>query len=300
MSMPNNRLPFKQIGKSSLIRPRFSPGLLLQDDDLTAVVDYGRDMTRLLFRSMLGCGVLCGFEVKAKFDACANLQILVQAGVALDCRGDLIEFPKDQTLEIDPECCKSLPSPLWVVIGHKQHSCAPRDVASSPEDDENGASFTRIREGYELRVLAEQPMEACSCVDANGESPGNCYASHEAGQCACSCDCDAVVLARILLVDPGKGDIYEQEVDHSVRRFVRPQLMPDPLVQRARKMPDRKPEQKPDAKPTEEPAPAEKPTTAEKPAPAPTERPSRGKATSGKSDSPPIIDNASPTGGEVA
>jgi hypothetical protein len=46
--------------KGSLIRPTYSPGLLLEDDDLTAGVSYTRGLTQLLFRSLFGCGVICG------------------------------------------------------------------------------------------------------------------------------------------------------------------------------------------------------------------------------------------------
>ncbi len=234
MTTTSKRLPFKFTGKSSLIRPSFSPGLLLQDDDLTQVVDYARDMTRLLFRSMLGCGVLCGFEVKGAIDECGNLKIDIDQGVALDCRGDILELPAKQAIEIDPECCTELPSPIWVVIGHQNQPCAPRDVTCSPQENESGSTYTRIREGYEIRVLASAPDGACGCKggasDENGSDP--CYESHYKGVCACSCDCDAVVLAKISFENNADGNPVVT-VDHSARRFIRPQLIKDPLVNRA-------------------------------------------------------------------
>ena len=52
-------------GRGSLVRPRFTPGLLLLDEDLTAEVDYTRELSRLLFRNLSGCGVVCGLTVEA-------------------------------------------------------------------------------------------------------------------------------------------------------------------------------------------------------------------------------------------
>ena len=52
-------------GSSTLVRPRFSPGLLLRDDDLKVGVDYTRELSRLMFRSLFGCGVICGLKVEA-------------------------------------------------------------------------------------------------------------------------------------------------------------------------------------------------------------------------------------------
>ena len=38
MNATSTKLPAPVIGNASLIRPQFSPGLLLQDDDLTQVL----------------------------------------------------------------------------------------------------------------------------------------------------------------------------------------------------------------------------------------------------------------------
>ena len=41
-------------GTSSLVRPRFEPGMLLQHDDLELMSSYTRELNRLMFRSMFG------------------------------------------------------------------------------------------------------------------------------------------------------------------------------------------------------------------------------------------------------
>src|SRR5438477_12454528 len=90
---------------SSLQRPRFSPGLLLEDEDLNAGVNYTRDLTRLLFKSLFGCGVICGLQVKAR-PTCkgSRLEITVPKGLAFDCLGNPLEVPVSQTFEYNPDC----------------------------------------------------------------------------------------------------------------------------------------------------------------------------------------------------
>ena len=47
-------------GTSTLVRPKFGPGMLLQADDLDSLTTYTRELNRLMFRSLFGCGVVCG------------------------------------------------------------------------------------------------------------------------------------------------------------------------------------------------------------------------------------------------
>src|SRR6266511_3754463 len=90
-------------GLSTLERPRYSAGLLLEDEDLTASVEYTRNMMRLMFRSLFGCGVICGLDVEAKLICNGRkLSVMIGNGVALDCLGNPIEIPKAQTIEYDP------------------------------------------------------------------------------------------------------------------------------------------------------------------------------------------------------
>src|ERR1700754_1738163 len=104
-------------GNATLVRPRFSPGLLLRDDDLTQGVAYTRDLSRLLFRSLFGCGVICGLKVGQPTVKCGKLEIAVEAGVALNCCGDPIEVPDGQPpISVDPTCGAPLPGMLWVTI----------------------------------------------------------------------------------------------------------------------------------------------------------------------------------------
>lgn len=240
MATTSAQLPITVAGKASLVRPQFSPGLLLQDDDLTLAVDYTRNLQRLLFKTLLGCGVLCGFKVTASI-ACGKLQIAVEKGVALDCRGDVVELPDNQTLAFDPTCGTAIPPAVWVSICRREQACAPRDALCSPADGEVQPAYTRLREGYEIRATDGAPAGYCGCGPrdtreddcrvciARPDDP--CYQDHYQGKCPCDCGCgDCLVLAKVTYSND--DGVPRLAVDHSVRRFIRPVLMCDPLVER--------------------------------------------------------------------
>jgi hypothetical protein len=244
MSGAHNSAPAGK-GLSTLVRPKFGPGMLLQHEDLDALHEYTRELNRLLFRSFFGCGVVCGLVVKFTFDNCGRASIVLQTGLALSGEGDPIYVPKDQSILIDPDCDPDLNGPLWVVLCATSRSCAPRTSMCPTDDDDTSSSPTRERFGYEIRIVDELPRCACDCRP-HTEPPKTphvsnclcvdptlpCYLDHYAGICGCTCDdcgaggCNCVVLARLDRV----GDTTEWTADHSVRRFIRPVLMRDPQV----------------------------------------------------------------------
>jgi len=158
-------------GFSSLIRPHFSPGLLLQDDDLTQGVTYTRALSRLMFRTLFGCGVLCGLKVSPPApDNCGGLSIGVAKGLALDCVGDPVEVPTPQNLALT--CADDVGDELWVALRRIEKCCAPRTAVCSPDDEEPPATCTRERDGYELRVFSERPC-SCGCARLLPQQPQN-------------------------------------------------------------------------------------------------------------------------------
>src|SRR5436309_2337502 len=83
-------------GMSKLVRARFGPGMLLQHEDLEQLNAYTRELSRLMFRSLFGCGVICGLVVKTN-PKCGKVEVSVSAGVALECSGDPVYVPEDRT-----------------------------------------------------------------------------------------------------------------------------------------------------------------------------------------------------------
>jgi hypothetical protein len=237
-------------GESTLVRATFASGMLLQHEDLEQLTTYTRELSRLLFRSLFGCGVVCGLKVET--ESKCGIFVIVRAGLALDCAGDPIYVPKDQRIMLDEECDPNIEGPLWVVLCGTVKRCAPRASMCGSDEDEAPLVRTREREGFEIRVVSEPPTCVCRCftkeelVEKNYVPPDQesecrcvdpahpCYAAHYRGECGCQCDdcndCEGkcVVLALLEKEDTGEGDDWS--ADHSVRRFIRPVLMRDPLV----------------------------------------------------------------------
>jgi hypothetical protein len=229
---------------STLVRARFGPGMLLQHEDLEQLNTYTRELSRLLFRSFFGCGVVCGLEVKP-VTKCGKVTVTVKAGLALDCDGDPVHLPKDQIIVVDEDCTPNLPDKLWVLLCGTTACCAPRTSSCASDEDEAPSVCTRERDGFELRIVSESELPKCICGSRKGyerysENDCRCvnpqlaaYKDHYAGNCGChagqdcDCSCDCILLARL---DNPYDETKPWSVDHSVRRFVRPVLMRDPLT----------------------------------------------------------------------
>jgi hypothetical protein len=155
-------------GTSTLVRAKFGPGMLLQHEDLEQLNVYTRELNRLMFRSLFGCGVVCGLVVGTE-EKCGKVNVTVGSGLALDCQGDPIYVPKSQSLVLDEDCDPSIKGPLWVVLCRTERCCSPRPASCSSDDDESPAVCTRERDGFEIRILANPPECMCGCPEADGK-----------------------------------------------------------------------------------------------------------------------------------
>lgn len=259
--MPNTNEPVgNKSGLSTLQRARFGPGMLLQHEDLDLLNTYTRDLSRLLFKSFFGCGVVCGLTVKVE-PHCDGLKVTVDPGVALSCAGDPLYVPKSVDVQTKEGFVLANASHLWVELCGTVKCCAPRHTSCSCDDDETTSDCTREKDGFEIRLREERPPCLCGCAEPTANpiplptppttppppdaqtdcrcvGPDQlCYEAHYAGKCGCecgecsSCDCECILLARLYKTnDP----IPRWRVDHRVRRFIRPVLMRDPQPERDR------------------------------------------------------------------
>lgn len=244
----NNDIVGSTKGTSTLTRARFGPGMLLQHGDLEQLNNYTRDLSRLLFKSFFGCGVVCGLVVEVT-EECGRLKVTIQPGVALTCAGDPVYVPPGVepfwTREsFKPESVKE----VWVKLCRKTKCCSPRTTTCSSDDDEATSDCTREKEGFEMHVVRVRPECACSCPDdppstdlksewyrGQGEPVEppypRCHSAHYKGLCGCTCgecsecDCECILLARLY-----RTQSKPWAADHRVRRFIRPMLMPDPQL----------------------------------------------------------------------
>jgi hypothetical protein len=225
-------------GQSQLVRPHYSQGLMLQDDDLTQAVDYARDLNKLVLHKLLGCGVVCGLEVRLHNDGC-KVWISVASGLALDGSGQPIEVAEPQTIELGKKC-EDLSTERWILIRRQEQSCMPRGLACNPEDDAHATVYTRVRDGYEIRLVDKDGRAgACGCEvpqkgQDNDSARNACFARRLGGDCDCGCGSAWVVLGYFANIkadkdtDPAKAK-DGLSADHRVRKFIRPALESDPL-----------------------------------------------------------------------
>lgn len=152
-------------------RPLYAPGLILQDRDLTAAVDYTRDLNRLLFRTLFGCGVICGLKVSIR-DKC-NLVVTVDPGLALDGCGDPLHLPGSAVITLEerdgvvvPEGSTDGPRnrQFWIIACAKDRRCEPRPTICDDSLDDT-TQATRARMATEISVTFDPPKCACGCLD---------------------------------------------------------------------------------------------------------------------------------------
>lgn len=205
-------------GVSTLERPRYSAGLLLEDDDLTAAVNYTRNMMRLMFKSLFGCGVICGLDVTAQLTCNrTRVEVTVGKGVALDCLGDPIEIPKAVKVTYDADC-DPVPEWLWVTVCYHEKCCRPKDISCSP--DEHGQIVqTRVMDGFEVRVYPKRPKCACSCEppDKGARTPKSDCCEGEEDETT-SDDAASAVEKATAALDAAKEQLRAREEAEARRR----------------------------------------------------------------------------------
>jgi len=246
-----------QKGPSTIKRAIFGPGMLLQHEDLEQLNAYTRNLSRLLFRSFFGCGVVCGLTVKAEGN-CGKTAVTVGAGVALNCLGDPIQVPNDVKIDATDGCDTDNPppNPLWVWLCSCPKCCAPRTPPCGCDDGDPAPACTREVDWYEIHIGTEKPDCACGCAlpattgdPASNAAPAtegmagqssasddpcqcatptsDCYKDHYSGLCGCKCDDSNCVVLALLNYDGAK---QSWTPDYRLRRFIRPVLVRDPLT----------------------------------------------------------------------
>ena len=168
-----NTKPFSATGTSNMIRPRFGPGMLLQHEDLEQIVDYTTGVYRLLFRTLLGPGVVCGLDVNYEQE---KKCFTIEAGVAMDCDGYVVEVSKAQMISFDD--VSELPEFGLVILKRTSKTCATRGVVCN--DGEDTALPTREMEGFEIVVVGmkvdpwNSSKETSKTPFKGNECPGKC------------------------------------------------------------------------------------------------------------------------------
>jgi hypothetical protein len=148
---------------------------------MRAEQDYFRQKLRRHNRFLHGWGVVCGLTVVAPVKSDPPWQVTICPGYAVTPQGDEVLLNDPVTLDIalgkqDPEpCCEPWPCPppsthaggkghdkrQVVYIAIRYAECQSRPVRVHPAGcgcDESGCEYSRIRDGYEIKVLLDLPQ----------------------------------------------------------------------------------------------------------------------------------------------
>jgi hypothetical protein len=168
----------------SFVRPRFFSGMLLTEDDLQGVVDYGVAKRRLTNRYVLGAGVVCGLDVACH--PCERDSVRVAPGYAIECCGndiyvscpedvDVIDLVRDLRRRRGVDCgepCEDQPhQDYYLYVRYRESPTAPVAPYASDECAIGDCEFSRVREGYCFELRCEAPDPEPSMYDAQGACP---------------------------------------------------------------------------------------------------------------------------------
>jgi hypothetical protein len=190
-------------------------GELLDVDDFTAEQEYHVGKRRLLNRTAVGAGILCGLEVAATPDG----ELKVEPGVALDPYGREIVVGSPQT--VDPRLTDeagrliaqsaSLQVTLYLCYAESGSGAEPAPGSEARQE--------RIVEGFTMQVREGRPPAAVALSDRQREAifPAAPHREFDRRAAACeavtsSCaipDEACVVLATVTLLADGRVDVDE-------------------------------------------------------------------------------------------
>jgi hypothetical protein len=107
-------------------RVQFHDGQLVDAETLTTAMMFPVSLLRMVLRSFLGCGIVCGLEV-TRPDA-RRPCVRIGPGVMVDCHGSPVELCRGVVLDLSPDPCACEPETrtLCIVMRRATSEDAPR------------------------------------------------------------------------------------------------------------------------------------------------------------------------------
>lgn len=130
-------------------RPRYFEGQLLAADDLRQEQTYHRHKQAAHARAVHGDGTVCGLAVRPTVPPSRDL--VVEAGVAVDCCGREIVVPSPQTLCLDEALADGAAGQLVVALRFAEVARDPTLVVNGPAAGD-ALQPGSIRESFELEL----------------------------------------------------------------------------------------------------------------------------------------------------
>jgi hypothetical protein len=168
---------------STIERPHYFPRQLVTPAELNLESQYFVDRMRRHNRMLHGWGVVCGAQVcRVPAAGCASAEpwkVAIRPGFVIDGHGNEIEIGCERIVDIrsaavsvgcgdppgessDPWCndipVERDPGRLWIAVCFRE--CLVRPVRTQPSGcgcDDTSCEYSRLQDGYEVRMLTSCP-----------------------------------------------------------------------------------------------------------------------------------------------
>lgn len=172
-------------------RLNYFDGMLLKDEDFQQEQHYLREKARLHNR-LHGYGVVWGLELTSTcipVDGASAFKIHIEPGFALDRAGNEILICQPHRVNVEAKllelrrACATLDPPPTLCIGIEYCECKsnpePQYISLSCAEEVQPAQFSRVREGYNVRIFTADELPDC-CKTENAKSQTS-HASDDPG-----------------------------------------------------------------------------------------------------------------------
>jgi hypothetical protein len=162
-------------------RLNYFDGMLLTEEDFQEEQHYLREKAKLHNR-LHGYGVVWGLGLTSKcieVDEKQVFKIFIEPGFALDRAGNEILVCQPHRVDVEAKLldlrrsCATLDPPPTLCIGIEYCECKsnpePQHLSLHCEDDPQPTQFSRVREGYNVRIFTEEEFPEC-CTSENARA----------------------------------------------------------------------------------------------------------------------------------
>src|SRR5215218_2342120 len=161
--------PCPSCGLNSFERNRYFDGKLLTARDMTAEQTFLTGKNRLHNSRLHGVGTVCGLKVvQHENDACLDKYVLLEPGLALDCRGNEILVPEQVQIDIhhqveaaqEGENAATFTDGQELFIHLAYRECDTEKTPALLDDcgcGDGATEFSRTREGFEVFFTSTAP-----------------------------------------------------------------------------------------------------------------------------------------------
>lgn len=225
-------------------RLKYFHGMLLSEEDFQDEQHYYREKQKLRNRFLHGAGILQGLRLKESTKAIN--QVTIEPGLAIDCNGNEILVCNEYTVNLETEIahfanqvvCLSPPLTTHprLYIGIQYCECESDPVEQYALECENGRlapQFSRVREGFCVRIFRQQEVESSQCQlsvkrviqpECNGKTLPSAAFCPGAGQCCA--DEHFLILGYITICGDEITEITADKIFTSQPRFLSPLYLP--------------------------------------------------------------------------